>query len=102
MRIFSLANHALKRFRYTNILTNYSPSLHYTLRIAAVPQAIKVDKNRIQECMIEMLSDMFGKDCIGKMIRGNNISVTVEDKIALVNVETLVSTVTLMYDRDAI
>ena len=41
---------------------------------------------------------MFGKDCIGKMIRGNNISVTVEDKIALVNVETLVSTVTIVIE----
>ena len=41
--------------------------------------------------MIEMLSDMFGSDCIGKMIRGNNISVTVDDKVATVNVESLVS-----------
>ena len=58
--------------------------------IPGIPQSIKVDKSHIHECMIEMLSDMFGKECIGKMIRGNNISVTVEDKLALVNVETLV------------
>lgn len=54
-----------------------------------VPQAIKVDKSHIKECMIEMLSDMFGSDCIGKMIKGNTISVTVDDKVATVNVETL-------------
>ena len=59
--------------------------------VFAVPQAIKVDKSHIQECIIEMLTDMFGKEGIGKMIRGNNISVTVDDKMALVNVETLVS-----------
>ena len=41
--------------------------------------------------MIEMLSDMFGSDCIGKLIRGNTISVTVDDKVATVNVESLVS-----------
>lgn len=53
------------------------------------PQAIKVDKSHIKECMIEMLSDMFGSDCIGKMIKGNTISVTVDDKVATVNVENL-------------
>ena len=42
--------------------------------------------------MIEMLSDMFGSDCIGKMIKGNTVSVTVDDKVATVNVETLVRT----------
>lgn len=41
--------------------------------------------------MLEMLTDMFGKECIGKMIRGNNISVTIDDSVALVNVDTLVS-----------
>ena len=56
-----------------------------------MPQAIKVDKSHIKECMIEMLSDMFGSDCIGKLIRGNTISVTVDDKVATVNVESLVS-----------
>lgn len=58
--------------------------------ISVVPQAIKVDKSHVQECLLEMLTDMFGKDCIGKLIRGNNISVTVDDKVALVNVETMV------------
>lgn len=43
--------------------------------------------------MLEMLTDMFGKECIGKMIKGNNISVTVDENVALVNVESLVGTV---------
>ena len=63
---------------------------------AGVPSAVKVDKSHIQECLLEMLTDMFGQECIGKMIRGNNISVTVDDNIALVNVDNLV-TYTLIY-----
>ena len=50
-----------------------------------------MDKSHIQECLLEMLTDMFGKECIGKMIKGNNISVTVDENMALVNVDTLVS-----------
>ncbi|WAR03884.1 CPSF3-like protein [Mya arenaria] len=59
------------------------------LRHKSIPQAVKVEKSHIQECMLEMLTDMFGKECIGKLIRGNNISVTIDEKVALVNVETL-------------
>ncbi|KAH3884824.1 hypothetical protein DPMN_008809, partial [Dreissena polymorpha] len=59
------------------------------LRQKGVPQAVKVDKSHIQECLLEMLADMFGKECIGKMIRGNNISITIDEKVALVNVENL-------------
>lgn len=51
-----------------------------------------MDKSHIQECLLEMLADMFGKECIGKMIRGNNISITIDEKVALVNVENLVCT----------
>ncbi|KAL4224525.1 Cleavage and polyadenylation specificity factor subunit 3 [Mactra antiquata] len=58
-------------------------------RFTVVPKCITVDKSHIQECLLEMFSDMFGKECIGKLIRGNNISVTVDDKVALVNVETM-------------
>lgn len=38
-----------------------------------------------------MLTDMFGSEGISKMIRNNMVTVTVDEKIATVNLDSLVS-----------
>lgn len=50
-----------------------------------------VDKLYVQECLLEMLTDMFGSEGISKMIRNNMVTVIVDEKIVTVNVDFLVS-----------
>lgn len=50
-----------------------------------------VDKSYVQECLLEMLTDMFGSEGISKMIRNNMVTVIVDEKIVMVNVDSLVS-----------
>lgn len=50
-----------------------------------------VDKLYVQECLLEMLTDMFGSEGISKMIRNNMVTVIVDEKIVTVNVDLLVS-----------
>lgn len=50
-----------------------------------------VDKLYVQECLLEMLTDMFGSEGISKMIRNNMVTVIVDEKIVIVNVDSLVS-----------
>lgn len=50
-----------------------------------------VDKSYVQECLLEMLTDMFGSEGISKMIRNNMVTVIVDEKIVTVNVDSLVS-----------
>lgn len=50
-----------------------------------------VDKSYVQECLLEMLTDMFGSKGISKMIRNNMVTVIVDEKIVTVNVDSLVS-----------
>lgn len=50
-----------------------------------------VDKSYLQECLLEMLTDMFGSEGISKMIRNNMVTVIVDEKIVTVNVDLLVS-----------
>lgn len=50
-----------------------------------------VDKSYVQECLLEMLTDMFGSEGISKMIRNNMVTVIVDEKIVTVNVDLLVS-----------
>ncbi|KAJ8298579.1 hypothetical protein KUTeg_022639 [Tegillarca granosa] len=39
-----------------------------------VPPALVVDKGHVQECMLEMLADMFGTDGINKLIKGDKMT----------------------------
>ena len=55
-----------------------------------VPPPMVVDKSHMQECILEMLTDMFGSDCIGKLIKNNMVEVTIDDKEATINVDSLV------------
>uniref|UniRef100_T1JIA8 Cleavage and polyadenylation specificity factor subunit 3 n=1 Tax=Strigamia maritima TaxID=126957 RepID=T1JIA8_STRMM len=51
--------------------------------------AIKVDKMHFKECLIEMLMDMFGDDAVSKVIRGDEMSVVVDGKKAIIDLESL-------------
>ena len=52
---------------------------------------MKIDKAHFRECLLETLSDMFGPECISPLIRGDKMSVTVDDNTALIDLNTLVS-----------
>ncbi|KAL5006926.1 hypothetical protein ScPMuIL_015732 [Solemya velum] len=54
-----------------------------------MPSVLVVDKSHIQECLLEMLTDMFGADSISKLIKGDKITVTVDDCQATVSLDTL-------------
>ncbi|XP_074660015.1 cleavage and polyadenylation specificity factor subunit 3-like [Tubulanus polymorphus] len=55
----------------------------------ALPAVVTVDKMHFKECLREMLNEMFGKDCIGKLIKGDKMTVTVDKKIATINIDSL-------------
>ncbi|ESO95466.1 hypothetical protein LOTGIDRAFT_188747 [Lottia gigantea] len=55
----------------------------------AVPRAIRVDKHHFQECMLDMLQDMFGPEATSKLIRGDKMTVTVDENTATVDLDTL-------------
>lgn len=68
------------------------PFLFYlTFFIAALPAPVKVDKAHFRECLLETLSDMFGPECISPLIRGDKMSVNVDDKTAIIDLNSLVS-----------
>ncbi|XP_054716076.1 cleavage and polyadenylation specificity factor 73-like [Uloborus diversus] len=50
---------------------------------------VKMDKMHFTECLMEMLSEMFGEDSVSKIVRGKKVSVTVNGKKAVINVDTL-------------
>lgn len=54
-----------------------------------VPPALVVDKSHVQECLLEMLADMFGSSSISKLIKNDRMTVTVDEKTAIINVDTL-------------
>ena len=56
-----------------------------------LPAPMKVDKSHFRECLLETLSDMFGPECISPLIRGDKMSVTVDDKTAIIDLNSLVS-----------
>lgn len=57
----------------------------------AVPHKLVVDKSHFRECLLEMLSEMFGAECISKIIKADKMTVTVNEKVATINVDSLVS-----------
>ena len=52
---------------------------------------LKVDKTHFQECALDMLSEMFGEDCVGKLVKSDRVSLTVNDTEATLNLTTCVS-----------
>ncbi|XP_023929900.1 cleavage and polyadenylation specificity factor subunit 3 [Lingula anatina] len=54
-----------------------------------VPTAVKVDKAHFKECVLEMLEEMFGRDCFSQIMKGDKMDVTVDGKVAAVNLDNL-------------
>jgi cleavage and polyadenylation specificity factor subunit 3 len=51
---------------------------------------VKVDKMHFRECLYELLTDMFGKDCLPKLIKGDRLVITVDGKTANINLDSRV------------
>lgn len=60
--------------------------------IKASSSGIKPDRLHFKECLIETLQDMFGESSVPKVLKGDNLSVTVNDQQADIDLHTLVST----------
>lgn len=59
--------------------------------IKATSTGIKPDRMHFKECLIETLQDIFGETSVPKVLKGDNLSVTVNDKQANIDLNTLVS-----------
>lgn len=61
------------------------------LCITDVPPALNVDKAHITECLLEMFTDMFGSDSVSKLIKGDRLTINIDDLVAIINIDTLVN-----------
>lgn len=59
--------------------------------IKASNTGTKPDSLHFKECLIETLQDIFGENSVPKNLKGEALSVTVNDKKADINLETLVT-----------
>lgn len=59
--------------------------------IKGTTTGIKPDKVHFKECLIETLQDIFGENSVPKMIKGDNLKITVNNKAADIDLVTLVS-----------
>lgn len=50
---------------------------------------LKVDKMHFKECLMELLADMFGTSCLNKVSKGDLMSIIVDSKTAVIDVDTL-------------
>lgn len=55
-----------------------------------VGQAAHLDKAHFKECLLEMLSDMFGPNSVSPLIRGDKMTVTIDDHTAFIDLNSLV------------
>lgn len=51
-----------------------------------------MDDVHFKECLIELLQDMFGEESVPKVLAGDTITVTVDNKDALVSLKTMTVT----------
>ena len=56
-----------------------------------MPTPGKVDKSHFRECLLEMLSDMFGANAVDPLIRNEKLYLSVDEKKISVDLSTLVS-----------
>ena len=59
--------------------------------VVGLPVPIKVDKAHYRECLLETLGMMFGDDAVSPLIKGEKMSVTVDDNVAWIDLNTRVS-----------
>uniref|UniRef100_T1HZV1 Uncharacterized protein n=2 Tax=Rhodnius prolixus TaxID=13249 RepID=T1HZV1_RHOPR len=50
---------------------------------------MKMDRMHFKECVIEMLQDMFGEECVPKIFKGDKLHVTVDNKKANIDLLSL-------------
>lgn len=50
---------------------------------------VKVDRMHFTECLMETLAEMFGEDSVGKVVKGERMMVTVNDRSAHINLRSL-------------
>ena len=53
------------------------------------PSVSVMDDVHFKECLIELLQDMFGEESVPKVLAGDTITVTVDNKDALVSLKTM-------------
>ena len=58
---------------------------------AGIPSVLSVDKAHFQECLLETLQEMFGPQCTDKLFQRDRLLVVVDDKQAVINLESHVS-----------
>ncbi|XP_005109022.1 cleavage and polyadenylation specificity factor subunit 3 [Aplysia californica] len=54
-----------------------------------IPPPMKIDRAHFQECLLEMLAEMFGSESTSKLVQRDRVTVTVDDKVAVVNIDSL-------------
>ncbi|XP_025086332.1 cleavage and polyadenylation specificity factor subunit 3-like [Pomacea canaliculata] len=54
-----------------------------------VPDIMAIDKAHFQECLLETLEEMFGTGCTDKLFQRDRLTVIVDDKQAIINLDTL-------------
>ncbi|XP_014666751.1 PREDICTED: cleavage and polyadenylation specificity factor 73-like [Priapulus caudatus] len=50
---------------------------------------MKVDRMHFKECLIELLADMFGNECLSKVYKADRTQITVDGKTATIDLDTL-------------
>ncbi|CAH1787406.1 unnamed protein product, partial [Owenia fusiformis] len=54
-----------------------------------LPSPVTVDKIHFRECLMEMLGEMFGKECINKLIKGDKMTLNIDNKTAVIYLNSL-------------
>ncbi|RUS76897.1 hypothetical protein EGW08_015336 [Elysia chlorotica] len=55
----------------------------------AIPPPLKVDRAHFQECLLETLSNMFGPECTSKVFQRDRLTLNIDEKTAVINLDTL-------------
>ncbi|KAK3793795.1 hypothetical protein RRG08_061929 [Elysia crispata] len=61
----------------------------HPIPIKAIPPPLKVDRAHFQECLLETLSDMFGPECTNRVFERDHLTLNIDDKSAIINLNTL-------------
>ena len=64
----------------------------FPFSLSPVPNPVKVDKSHFRECLLETLTEMFGQDCVNPLIRGDKMTMVVDDKTIYIDLTSLVQT----------
>ena len=62
----------------------------YSFSFSDIPPPMKIDRAHFQECLIEMLEEMFGGESVSKIVQNNRITVEVDQKVAVIHIDSQV------------